>query len=53
MQPSAPPAVVAGVARPGAPTGGSDSTALVVGGTLLVVALGAGTGVLLRRRARP
>lgn len=46
------PAVVReAVAQPGAPGGGVGTEALVVGGAILVLLLGAGIGVAARRRA--
>jgi hypothetical protein len=49
---AAEPAVVqAAASNPGAPDGGAGSPALIAGCGALVLALGAGAGVLLRRRA--
>jgi hypothetical protein len=46
------PAVVqAAASSPGAPDGGAGTAALIVGSGALVLALGAGAGVLLRRRS--
>jgi hypothetical protein len=51
---SAPPpaSVLEAASRPGAPSGGAGTTALLAGGAAALLVLGAGTGVVLRRRSR-